>query len=221
MFFLKRQLKKTAQSIRPSAEFRARLLSELSLAYDQEYGCPQRRPFFVRATAVGLASLVLFFTVGTGVYAYESPEVSEGHPLYFVKSGLESLWERTALSPEARAEFHAEMMERRLAEGEYQLPMRPEQVEPSLEAAAEQFERTIEALDEGVEDESVREKMIDTLSLRRARYLELHSRVQEGEKETGELEPLRQRIEGHKLSDQELIHLFGTLAPTPGSPMGQ
>lgn len=196
-------------------------MSELSLAYDQEYGCPQRRPFFVRATAVGLASLVLFFTVGTGVYAYESPEVSEGHPLYFVKLGFESLRERTALSPESRAEFHAEMMERRLAEGEHQLPMQPERVEPSLEAAADQFERSIEALEDGVEDETVRGKMIDTLSLRRARYLELSSRVRENEDENGELEPLRQRIEGHELTDQELMRLFGTPPRAADSPMGQ
>lgn len=201
--------------------FRVRLLSELSLAYDQEYGCPQRRPFFMRATAVGLASLMLFFAVGTGVYAYESPEVSEGHPLYFVKSGLESIRERAALSPEARAEFHAEMMGRRLAEAEYQLPMLPEQVEPSLEAAADQFEQTIQALDEGLEDQSVRDKMIDTLSLRRARYLELSSRVQKNEEENGGLEPLRQRIEGHELSEQELMRLFGTPPRASGSPMGQ
>lgn len=221
MFFLKRQLKNASQSAKPSAEFRARLMSELSLAYDQEYGCPQRRPFFVRATAVGLASLVLFFTVGTGVYAYESPEVSEGHPLYFVKSGLESLRERAALTPEARAEFHTQMMERRLTEAEHHFSSRPDRVPPTLEQAADQFEETITALDEGVQDEIKRTRMLDALSIRRARYLELSDRVRTGEEETGELEPLRQRIEGHELTDQELMRLFGTPALMPGSPMGR
>lgn len=156
-------------------------MSELSLAYDQEYGCPQRRPVFVRATAVGLASLVLFFTLGTGVYAYESPEVTEGHPLYFVKSGLESVRERVARSPEARAQFHAEMMERRLAEGEHHLSLHPDRVSPSLEQAANQFEQTMTAIEEGVEDEALRTRLLERLSLQRARYLELSSRTDGGE----------------------------------------
>ncbi|TAL50204.1 hypothetical protein EPN81_03460 [Patescibacteria group bacterium] len=208
MFSLKRQLKKISKSIRPSEDFRTRLLLELSLAYDQEYGCPQRRPFLFRFAAVSLASLVLFFSMGAGVYAYESPRVMEGHPLYFVKSGLESIQGGFARSPEARAQFHAEMMERRLAEGEYQLPHRPDRVQPSLNEAAEQFEQTISALDEGVMDSAMREKFISALSLHRARYLELSARVQEDEEETGALEPLRQRIEGHELSEDELIRLF-------------
>ncbi|MBI4592519.1 hypothetical protein HY733_03680 [Candidatus Uhrbacteria bacterium] len=208
MFFLKRQLKKVSRSTHPSAAFRVRLLSELRLVYDQEYGCPQRRPFMVRATAVGLASLVLFFTMGAGVYAYESPEVTEGHPLYFVKAGIETIRERTTVSPEARAEFHAQMMERRLAEGEFQFPHRPDRVPPALHEAAEQFEQTVSALEAGVTDETTRGKVIDTLSLHRARYLELSARVQENEEEAGALEPLRQRIEGHELSDEELNRLF-------------
>jgi len=208
MFFLKRQVKKTSQSVAPSKEFRGGLLSTLSLAYDQEYGCPQRRPFLVRFASVSLASLVLFFGMGAGVYAYESPQVTEGHPLYFVKSGLESIRGGLSRSPEARAQFHTEMMERRLTEGEFQLPQRPERVPPTLDEAAEQFEQTISALEEGVTDETVREKFIDTLSLHRARYLELSARVQEDEEETGALEPLRLRVEGHELSEDELIRLF-------------
>ncbi|MBI4257307.1 hypothetical protein HY626_04610 [Candidatus Uhrbacteria bacterium] len=207
MFFLKRQLKKAKQSSAPAKAFRGRLLSELSLAYDQEYGCPQRRPFLIQFAGVSFASLVLFFGMGAGVYAYESPQVTEGHPLYFVKSGLESIQGGFARSPEARAQFHAEMMERRLAEGEYQLPHRPDRVPPSLDEAAEQFEQTISALDEGVKDE-MRKKLIESLSLHRARYLELSVRVQENEEETGALESLRLRVEGHELSEDELIRLF-------------
>ncbi|MCR4314702.1 MAG: DUF5667 domain-containing protein [Candidatus Uhrbacteria bacterium] len=199
MFFLKRQLTKMKRSVRPSAEFRTRLLSGLSFAYDQEYGCSQRRPFFVRATAVGLASLALFFTVGTGVYAYESPEVTEGHPLYFVKSGIESVRERVARSPEAQAEFHAEMMERRLAEGEHHLSLHPDRVSPSLEQAANQFEQTMTAIEEGVEDESIRARLLQKLSLQRARYLELSSRTQQ-------VEP--QPIKGRELSEEEIERLF-------------
>ena len=218
MFFLKRQLKKASKSVRPAAEFRARLMSELSLAYDQEYGCPQRRPLFVRVAGVSLASLVLFFTMGAGVYAYESPEVTEGHPLYFVKSGLEYVRGGLARTPENRAKFHSEMMERRLQEGEFQLPDRPDRVPPTLDQAAEEFEDTISALDEGVDDEKTREKFIKLLSIKRVRYLELRSRVVEGEEEIGELEPLRMRIEGYELSEQEVQRLFGTPADMPVFP---
>lgn len=221
MFFLKRQLKNAAKATKPSAEFRARLMSELRVAYDQAYGCPQRRPILVRAAAVGLASLALFFTVGTGVYAYESPKVTQGHPLYFVKSGLERVRERAAASPESRAQFHAQMMDRRLQEGEYLLPERPDHVPPSLDAAAEQFERSIQALEEGVDDEAVRKNVIETLSIRRARYLELSARVEEGEGENGGLESLRMRIQGHELSEQELKRLFGSPRRAPEAVMGQ
>ncbi len=183
-------------------------MSELSLAYDQEYGCPQRRPFVVRFASVSLASLVLFFTMGAGVYAYESPEVTEGHALYFVKAGLESVRGGLARTPEERAEYHAQMMERRLEEGEFQLPDRPERVAPSLDEAAEQFEQTIAAIEAGVEDEVIRERLIEKLSIHRARYLELSSRVEEDEEENGTLESLRDRIEGHELSEEELIRLF-------------
>ena len=198
------------RSVRPTAAFRSRLMSELSLAYDQKYGCPQRRPFWVRAGSVAMASLALFFTVGTGVYAYESPTVSEGHPLYFVKSGLESVRGGFARSPEERAAFHAEMMERRLEEGEYHLPVEPDQVPPVLDRAADEFEFTITALDEGVDDESTRQQMIDTLSIKRARYLELRARIQGGVAESDEFEPLQMRIEGHRLSEQEFNRLFNS-----------
>lgn len=155
-------------------------MSELSLAYDQEYGCPQRRPFFVRATAVGLASLVLFFTVGTSVYAYESPDVTDGHPLYFMKSGIEYAREGLARSPEARAKFHAQMMDRRLQEGEHHFPARPDRVPPTLERAARQLEQSTKILAE-IKDEELREQLSTSLSLKRERYLQLRSRVQASE----------------------------------------
>lgn len=210
MFSLKWQLKRIRNSAQPSRGFRVGLLSQLRLAYGQEYGCPQRRPFFVRVGAVGLVSLLIFFSVGTAVYAYESPDVTEGHPLHFVKTGIEGVQKSLARSPEARAEFHARMMERRIEEGEHQLPARPDRVTPSLDDAADQFEQTISALEQGVEDEAVREELIEHLSIQRARYLELSSRVPDHEGESGEFEPLRKRIEGQGLSEQEILRLFGT-----------
>lgn len=208
MFSLKRQLKKTRKAIVPSAVFRAQLLSELSLAYDQEHGCPRPRSFLFRFATVGLTSLVLVFTMGAGVYAYESPEVTEGHPLHFMKSGVERIQEGVSRSPEARTRFHARMMERRLEEGEYLLSHRPQDVPPSLDAAADQFENSIQALGNGVDDAEMRNAFIEVLSVRRARYVELSSRVSTTEEESGKFDRLRMRIEGHGLSEEEFIHLF-------------
>ncbi|NQV90744.1 hypothetical protein HQ487_05080 [Candidatus Uhrbacteria bacterium] len=208
MFFLKRQLNKAKRRITPSTVFRTRLLSELSVAYDQTYGCPRPKSLTYRFAMVGLASFVLIFTMGTGVYAYESPEVTNGHPLYFVKNGMETLQQGFHRSPESRAEFHANMMRRRLQEGEHFLPNHPNSVPFSLDAAADQFEHTIQALEDGVIDQEAREGVIESLSMQRARYLELSSRVLDSEEESGELEPLRKRIEGHQLSEEEFTRLF-------------
>jgi hypothetical protein len=213
MFRLKRQLKNTKQATQPSVKFRARLMSELRMEYDKTYGCPKPSRFlFVPIVA---ASLILMFAMGTGVYAYESPEVTQGHPLHFMKAGIEFVRERAAFSPKARAKFHADMMDRRLQEGERHYPVRPERVPVSLEAAAQQFELTIQALEEGVEDEALREALIEALSIKHERYLQLQSRVQIDEpgeagsgEENGSSDPLRMRIEADQLSEQEFMRLF-------------
>lgn len=207
MYGLKRQLKKLRRQARPSRQFKANLMKQLSEEFEEVYPahCHHRRTRFV---TVGLTSLVIVFTMGTGVYAYESPSVTEGHPLHFVKHGLENVQEGLARSPEARAEFHSRMMERRLEEGERQLPHKPHGVPPTLEEASAHFERVIEMLEEEIEDEALRAQMIEELSIRNARYLQLHSRVVEDEGESEEFAPLRVHIEGRDFSEEETQRLF-------------
>jgi hypothetical protein len=220
MFLLKRKLKKLQKTIRARDEFKEQLLNNLLSEFDEQLDstkveCSHRFKF---ATA-GLVSFVIFFTMGTGVYAYESPEVIDGHPLHFVKSSIEYVEKGIARSPEDRATYHMKMMERRLREGEKQLPLSSEKVPFSLEAAADQFERSIEVIEERIEDEEERERIIEMLSIRNARYLELHSRVVDsepgstesdvqGSDENLEGHKLRQRVEGHDFSDQEKSRLF-------------
>lgn len=72
-----------------------------------------------RFALVGVASLVIVFGIGTGVYAYESPRIVEGHPLYFIKNKIERVEERTALTPAMRERFKKRMIERRLREERY------------------------------------------------------------------------------------------------------
>ncbi|MDG1949271.1 MAG: hypothetical protein P8J32_00400 [bacterium] len=206
MFGLKRQLKKLRRQARPSRPFKSTLLKQLSEEFEEVYPahCHHRR---MRFATVGMTSLVVVFMMGTGVYAYESPAVTEGHPLHFLKDGIENVQEGFARTPEERAEFHTRMMERRLEEGERQLPHKPHGVPPTLEEASAHFERVIEVLEQEVEDEELRAQMIEELSIRNARYQHLYSRVVD-DGESGELEPLRVHVEGHGFSDDETIRLF-------------
>lgn len=208
MFFLKRQLKHLSKTGLPSKAFRDALWLKLSAdracLYPEASVCSHR----FRFAAAGLSALVVVFTMGTGVYAYESPDVVDGHPLYFVKSSLESVEEGLARTPEARAEFHSRMMSRRLEEGEHHLSRRSEQVEQSLEAAADQLEQTVEEFAPRVQDPTLRAQMIEELSIHNARYVELSARVQKGEAQSGEPAHLRSRVEGHGLSQDEQVRLF-------------
>jgi hypothetical protein len=208
MFFLKRQLKKLSQQGRPSKMFREalwlKLSAEYACLYPQVSICSHR----FRFAAAGLSALIIVFTMGTGVYAYESEEVVDGHPLYFVKSSIESVEEGFARTPEARAEFHSRMMARRISEGEHRLSRQPERVEESLEAAADQLEQTVQVFAPDVQDPELRAQMIEELSIHNARYVELSARVQKGEAESGEPAHLRSRVEGHGLSQDEQVRLF-------------
>ena len=161
-----------------------------------------------RWSAVGLTALVVVFTMGTGVYAYESPEVVEGHPLYQVKQSIESVEKSLARTPEARAEFHSRMMERRISEGEHHLSRQPEQVQEALDAAADQLEQTVVEFAPEIQDPALRAQMIEELSIHNARYVELSARVQKGEAKSREPAHLRSRVEGHGLSEDEQVRLF-------------
>ncbi len=202
MFFLKRQLTKLAT--RAPRAYRKDLWVQLSESFDQEYAqvrCSHR----FRFASAGLLAIVLMTTMGTGVYAYESPDVVDGHALYPMKAGIESVQSVMAKSPEARARFHAKMMSRRLSEGEHQLQGRPEAVEVFLGRAADQLQFSIQQLSQEVNN---RDELIEQLSLYNARYLELSSRVVNDISVT---HPLRARVEGMGLTDDEQTRLFQSL----------
>jgi hypothetical protein len=208
MFFLKRQLKKLGNSVRMSKTNRAQLWSTLSEAFDEEYSdipvCSHR----FRFASAGLLAIVLMTTMGTGVYAYESPDVVDGHVFYPIKSGIEQMQKSFARSPEARAEFHANMMNRRLNEGEHHFPKRPEKIENFLEKAAVQLELSVEEIENAMSDDEKRADLIEQLSLHNARYEELAARVSDSQRGVGDLPPLRMRIEGGGLSEEENSRLF-------------
>ncbi len=208
MFFLKRQLKKLGRRAGASKAYQTQLWSKLSDAFDDEHAdlpaCSHRFRF---ATA-GLLAVVLMTTMGTGVYAYESPDVVEGHVLHPFKAGIENMEERFARSPEARAAFHAKMMSRRLSEGERNFPKYSKDVEASLEKAAVHLEKSVTQIETVEKEKDSRVELIDALSIKNARYEELVARVLEREEDVGDFPSLQKRIEGKGLSEEEKSKLF-------------
>lgn len=151
-----KQLNKLRKRSKPSKEFKKELWSELSVAWGREY--PRMSIFWRRAIAVPMAAIVLFVTMGTGVYAYSSPEVTEDTPLYPVKRGIESVEERFHRSSQSRSKFHARMAERRIAEGEVML-RRGTLTKDQLIHIANQLNLTVDDVIEAKEDLEKREEL--------------------------------------------------------------
>ncbi len=164
-----------AREARPTRAFSDALLKKI-------VGVPHPRPVFRFAT-VGALCLVLVFGMGTGVYAYESPDVVEGHPLYFMKQNMEKMEERMAPTSEARAEFHAKMYNRRMNEAE-RLVEQSDKISTVLESAAIELDQSVEELNTEVEVMPRRHKIIEKLSTENDRYERVHTRVQLSEDES-------------------------------------
>ncbi len=169
MYFLKAKLKWFGRKARPSRAFTSALLSKL------EPVASYRQHAFRFATA-GMAAVLVIFGTGTSVYAYSSPDVSDGHPLYPIKHGMEQLQERFAATSDQRAEFHADMMQRRMAEAE-RLDQTKEQIPKILESAASELDLSVNELKADLRDPEQRKEVIDRLSETNERYADVLSRV--------------------------------------------
>lgn len=152
----------------PSDAFKDALLRRMT-------GAPAPR-FAFRFAAVGMVALVLLFGVGTGVYAYESPEVVEGHPLYFMKHGLEAVEGQLVVTPEGRARYHSRMMGRRMDEAE-RFADRQEMVGVLLESATQEFDRSVEDLERNGPESPGRGAVIQQLGEHNRRYEHVLQRV--------------------------------------------
>lgn len=164
-------MKKLRKATRPSKAYKKELWVELNVAWSHEY--PGIRVSWARVAAVPVAALVIFVTMGTGVYAYSSPQVTEASSLYPVKQGIEQLQEKFHRSPESRSEFHAKMVERRIAEGEVMLErgvITPDQ----LIRIAQELDLTVEDFIEAKNDPDAREeihnKVVEKMQTQNERY---------------------------------------------------
>ncbi len=146
----------------PTKAFKRQLWKELSSELPQT---SMTYRFKVAATAT-LAFVLLLG--GTSVYAYESPEVSEGHALHPIKEGIERMEEKFKDGkPEGRAGFHLKMMGRRLDEADRQ-EMEDQKAE-LLERATTELGLTEEELKDAMFDPEARAEILEQLGLENER----------------------------------------------------
>ena len=108
---------KLKRSMKPSVVFKAALRKDLGAAWDAKYG--NKAPWYqlgMHHAAASFTAITLILTGAGGVYAYNSPEVTEGSVLYPVKQAIETVEEVTKVTPEAKAKFYLKKIERRQAE---------------------------------------------------------------------------------------------------------
>ncbi|KKW45069.1 MAG: hypothetical protein UY95_C0008G0006 [Parcubacteria group bacterium GW2011_GWA2_56_7] len=83
-----------------------------------EADLPRTEYSWQRLTLAPTAAVILLALMGVGTYAYASPEVTDEHLLYPIKTRLESVERRLPRHEKARAEFETRMLHRRLDEAE-------------------------------------------------------------------------------------------------------
>lgn len=86
------------------------------------------RPSFVLAP---LCSLVLVLSSVTGVYAYDNPDVTPDHPLYFAKQGVEKVVEAVAVTPRLKEQAREHRVAQRISEAR-RLAKRERSIAPIL-----------------------------------------------------------------------------------------
>ena len=134
---------------------------------------------------------MLFFGTGVGAYAYASPEVTDAHPLYGLKRSMEHMQAVVQFSGDAQAQYHAQLMERRLQEAEVLMRLQTIQdshfqlVESELEASLNYVSEVRQVRHQQLLDrlELQRERMEFLKSQMQSRNTLLELRVQESVRE--------------------------------------
>lgn len=166
---LRRHLSLLREASAPHSDFRERLLCQL---------VPRKAFHWPRAVAFPVAVVALFFGTGIGAYAYASPEVTDQHPFYPVKRGLEQIQAVVQFSDDAQADFHARMMERRLQEAEVLLRLRAMQ-DQQVQAMEQELQASLSHIDEGQLQRN--REVIGRLQRQQARMQMLREQMQTGQ----------------------------------------
>lgn len=149
-------LYKAKKSLAPDSHFKANLLKQLNTVWDNTYNTKYawyQTVFFKHAT--GFATMVLMAgSLGTGAYAYTSPEVTQDSLLYPIKEKLENIEEKIQITPEAKAKFYLKKIERREAEivvVKKQNSKTKEKIEKIIDKQIEQVEKRLEVAEKDLE----------------------------------------------------------------------
>lgn len=143
MFKLERALKKILHLSSAERTYKRALWLELSSAYDHEYR-PEGRGLHWKLATVPALALVVILMTGTGVYAYESPAVSDGHPLYPLKQGIEQIHHAVFVhSSDDEEHFQQWVTERRMLE----IRIKARQLPVELRSQIMELKASIEAQD--------------------------------------------------------------------------
>lgn len=114
---LKKIFKGLKRESRPKKKCKKALWRQLEHKYDHMYPASPR---LVSKPAAIIAMVVLIaISAGTSAFAYESPEVVEGHPLHFIKKNIENFEGKLKFSPEKKIQHHLKMKDRRMEEGKH------------------------------------------------------------------------------------------------------
>lgn len=132
------QLWKTRRQLSPSSSFKRTLGGKLDAMWNERYEttAPVYGARFLKWSFAVVAAAVFMGGLSTGAYAYTSPEVTEGHPLYPLKRKIEAAEGKLYRAPERKARFEARQAERRKAEAAV-ARRRAEQAEKQLREVRE------------------------------------------------------------------------------------
>ncbi len=220
MFTLKRQLKKFKKAAGPRRDFRGELWSKLSNEFDKVHVArlpskslakEGRMSFTFKFAAIGVVALVLLLGTGTGVYAYESPRVAEGHVLFPIKRGIENMEGLFfARGAEGQARFHLKMMQRRLDEAEvhemYQYR------DKMLEQAAMELDMSVQELKSEMLDPETRQEIINELVDENGRFARVFQELMRPEPDfkavQERIQALKQHLDESDFTDEQKKELF-------------
>lgn len=154
---LKKLIKNLKSRSAPKKKCKKALWQQLDHGFDRMY--PAALPRLIsKPAAVALCAVLVILGVGTGAYAYDSPAVVEGHPLYAMKNALEKFEGKLRFTPEQKAAWHIKMQQRRLEEGEFLASERNELREKIFEKGILEMGQGLEQM-KRIESQDIRRKM--------------------------------------------------------------
>lgn len=109
---------KAQKELSPNNKFKVALKNKLNTAWDSKYATNMnwyQTVWFKRAAAF-TSVIVIGGSLVTCSYAYSSPDVTEGTPLYPIKQEIEKVEETVQVTPEAKAKFLLKQIDKREAE---------------------------------------------------------------------------------------------------------